>query len=163
METKNNVWFTRLKVLCVSAILASIANFIFTNKAGAPVTPLESVPALLMMFALVVAGCIMQEMFAKYVKINLPTIIYISLLSTICSIPGFMPFAKYLVAEFAKVGLLPLCTPILAYAGIATGKDIEDFKKQGLAIVCVSLLTFFGTYVGSAIIAQVVLKMTNVI
>jgi hypothetical protein len=162
METKS-VWFTRVKVLCVSAILASIANFIFTTKSGSPVSPLESAPGLLMMFAIVVVGCLIQEGFKKYLKVDLPTIVYISLLATVCSIPGFMPFAEYMVAEFGKMGLLPLCTPILAYAGISTGKDVDEFKKQGVAIICVSLLTFLGTYLGSAIIAQVVLKMTGVI
>ena len=159
----NNIWFTRVKVLCVSGILASISNFIFSSKNGVPVSPLESAPGLIMMFAIVIVGCLLQEGFKKYLKIELPTIIYISLLSTVCSIPGFMPFAEYMVAEFSKMGLLPLCTPILAYAGISTGKDVDEFKKQGPAIICVSLLTFLGTYLGSAIIAQVVLKMTGVI
>ena len=56
---------------------------------------------------------------------------------------------------------MALCTPILAYAGIAIGKDLDDFKKQGVSIVIVSILTFIGTFVGSAVIAEVVLKVTG--
>ena len=65
--------------------------------------------------------------------------------------------------EFAKIGLLPLCTPILAYAGISAGKDLDTFKKQGFAIVCTALIAFIGTYIGSAIIAQIVLRLSGVI
>ena len=66
-------------------------------------------------------------------------------------------------ASMNKIGLLPLCTPILAYAGISLGKDFGTFKSQGIAIVCVALLTFVGTYVGSAVIAEVVLRLTGAI
>ena len=59
--------------------------------------------------------------------------------------------------------MLPLCTPILAYAGISAGKDLDTFKEQGIAIVCTAILAFIGTYIGSAIIAQIILKLTNVI
>ena len=59
------------------------------------------------------------------------------------------------------VELMALCTPILAYAGIAIGKDLDEFKKQGVKIIIVSILTFIGTFVGSAVIAEVVLKATG--
>ena len=37
------------------------------------------------------------------------------------------------------------------------------FKKQGFAIVIVAIFTFAGTFLGSTIIAQIILKMTGVI
>ncbi|MBR0305232.1 MAG: DUF340 domain-containing protein, partial [Lachnospiraceae bacterium] len=95
-------------------------------------------------------------------KINLPAIAYISLVAIIVTIPG-VPGAEYMFASMNKIGLLPLCTPILAYAGISLGKDFDTFKSQGIAIVCVALLTFVGTYVGSAVIAEVVLRLTGAI
>lgn len=61
------------------------------------------------------------------------------------------------------MNLMSLCTPILAYAGISIGKDLDEFKKQGLGIMCTAIAAFTGTYVGSALIAQVVLMMTGVI
>jgi len=62
----------------------------------------------------------------------------------------------------SKISLLPLCTPILAYAGISTGKDMVEFKKQGIRIIIVTLLTFIGTYVSSAIIANIILKIQGI-
>ncbi len=79
------------------------------------------------------------------------------------SIPNFSPVAGWIETNFAKIGTLPLCTPILAYAGISIGKDMGDFRKQGIGIVLTSLLAFAGTYIGSAVIAQILLKATGVI
>lgn len=155
-------WIVRIKVLIISAVFVSIANFISTWKAGSVVYPWQAVPGLMLMFVMIILGCLLQDLF-KYFKIQLPSILFISLITILASIPGFSPIAELVRVEFGKIGLLPLCTPILAYAGISIGKDLDAFKKQGIAIVCVALCTFLGTYVGSVLIAQIMLKVTGVI
>ena len=147
------VWFKRIKCLVLVCIFASIGNFISTSKAGNPVTPLEAVPGLvlLLLCTLVVSPK------------NLPAIAYISFIAILITIPGVSPIADYAIEQIGKIGLLPLCTPILAYAGISIGKDVDTFKKQGFAIVVVAIFTFAGTFLGSTIIAQLILKMTGVI
>ena len=92
-----------------------------------------------------------------------PAIAYISFIAIFMTIPGISPIAEYAIEQVGKIGLLPLCTPILAYAGISIGKDMDTFKEQGLAIVIVAIFTFAGTFLGSTIIAQIILKMTGVI
>ena len=84
-------------------------------------------------------------------------------IAILITIPGVSPIADYAIEQIGKIGLLPLCTPILAYAGISIGKDVDTFKKQGFAIVVVAIFTFAGTFLGSTIIAQIILKMTGVI
>ncbi len=158
-----NIWATRIKVLVLSGVFASFANAISTFKTGVYVSPLESLPGIALMIAMVLFALGLQQVIEKVCKIHLPSIVYISLTSVVASIPGFSPISELVLTEFNKVGLLPLCTPILAYAGIAIGKDLEDFKKQGVAIVCVAVFTFLGTFVGSAVIAQLVLRATGVI
>jgi hypothetical protein len=59
--------------------------------------------------------------------------------------------------------LISLTTVLLAYAGISMGKDLGDFKKVGVKGVIVTFFVIFGTYVGSALIAQVVLMYTGMI
>ena len=46
--------------------------------------------------------------------------------------------------------------------GIAAGKDLKTFKEQGIAIVLTTLIALVGTFVGSAVIAQLVMKWTGV-
>lgn len=155
-------WATRIKVLIITGLIASIGNMLATRHDGQMVMPWETLPVLAFMFVVVLAGCGLEVLFRK-MHIKLPKILYISMLALLLSIPGFSPIAGWIQTNFAKIGVLPLCTPILAYAGISIGKDMGEFKKQGLGIVCVSLLAFAGTYIGSAIIAQILLKATGVI
>ena len=77
----SKTWITRIKVLVISALFASVANAISTRKSGAMVSPLESLPGLAIMFAMVIVGCLLQEFAEKVFKFHMPTIIYISLIS----------------------------------------------------------------------------------
>ena len=164
-ESMGKIWATRIKVLIISGVLASIANMIYEwrTKAATIHMPWEVFPALLYMFIIIVISCLVHDLLAKVLPFKVPVILYVSLITTILSFPFTGWFAATMQTEFAKIGLLPLCTPILAYAGISAGKDLDTFKKQGVAIVCTAILAFIGTYIGSAIIAEIVLRLTNVI
>ena len=164
-----SIWGKRLSCLTISAAFGLIGNQIYSTKAGAPVSIMEGLPGMVLILIISILGMALTEAIDKVVPknaegnpINLPDIAYISLLAIIVTIPGF-PMAEFSYDAMNKIGLLPLCTPILAYAGISMGKDLNTFKQQGLKIVLVALLTFTGTYVGSAIIAEVVLRVTGVI
>lgn len=155
-------WLKKIKCLALVSVYALIGNWLSTMKAGNPVTPLEALPGMVMLFVITVIGVAISDGLDKVLPKNLPAIAYISLVAIIATIPG-VPGAEYMYECMNKIGLLPLCTPILAYAGISLGKDFDTFKSQGVAIVCVALLTFVGTYVGSAVIAEIVLRLTGAI
>lgn len=163
MSMSTAVWIKRIKCLVIVVIFASIGNYISTAKAHAPVTPLEAVPGLLILLVITLIGCLIYELINKFTSKNLPAIAYISLVAILVTIPGLFPFADYCIETMNKIGLLPLCTPILAYAGISLGKDLDTFKEQGVAIVVIALFTFVGTFIGSAVIAQLILGATGVI
>jgi len=162
------IWVTRVKVLVISAVFASIGNMMFGMRTGAARVwmPWEVAPALIMIVLVVLFGLFVDEMARKKLGLKLPSIIYVSLTAVILSIPdvaiGGLEIGRYFAAETAKVGLLPLCTPILAYAGVSIGKDLEGFKKQGLGIVVVALICFVGTYLASAVIANVLLPIFGI-
>lgn len=158
------VWADRIKVCLVTIVLASIANMIYGWRTHAAVVymPWEVLPGLLYMFAIIIVSCAIHDILEKaFPKLKIPVILYIALLTTILSFDFCGPLATIMATEFGKIGLLPLCTPILAYAGISIGKDLDTFKKQGLAIVCTALVTFIGTWIGSALIADIILKLTH--
>lgn len=157
------LWIKRIKCLVLVAVFASIGNYLSTMKAGSPVTPLEAVPGLLILLVITLVGCLLYELVNKISPKNFPAIAYISLIAILVTIPGLFPFAEYCIESMSKIGLLPLCTPILAYAGISIGKDLDTFKEQGIPIVLTAIFTFIGTFIGSAIIAQIILSVTGVI
>lgn len=141
------------RIFVITGLIALVGNFI-----GFKVNPIDAIPGMFILLILVCIGYIL----AKVSPVKLPSIAYISALAIIASIPG-VPGAEYVIKYVGKVQFLALCTPILAYAGISIGKDMESFKKQGVKIILTAFLTFIGTFVGSAIIAQVILKLTGVI
>ncbi|MDK2784794.1 MAG: hypothetical protein PWQ41_1868 [Bacillota bacterium] len=144
-------WRDTLRILIIVAGITLVGNLI-----GFKVNPIEAIPGMLVLLGIVIAGLIL----AKLIPLKLPSIVYISLIGIILTIPGF-PGAAWFAAQANKVQFLALCTPVLAYAGIASGKDLDEFKKLGWRIVVVSIFVFIGTFVGSAAIAQVVLKLTG--
>lgn len=92
------------------------------------------------------------------VLIKILAVAYIVTIATIFTIHG-VPFSDVVSTHTANVDFLSLCTPILAYAGIYTGKDIDQLKKTGLKIIVLAIFVMLGTYLGSAIIAQLILKL----
>ncbi len=89
---------------------------------------------------------------------GLPAVAYIVTLGCIVTIPGLIPGSEFITAATSKISFIGLCTPILAYAGLALGKDMGLLKKQGWRIVVVGLVVFVGTFVGSAVIAETILR-----
>jgi len=144
-------WRDTLRILIIVAAITLVGNFV-----GFKINPIEAIPGMLVLLGIVILGLIL----AKLVPFKLPSIVYISLIGIILTIPGF-PGSEWFVAQASKVQFLALCTPVLAYAGIASGKDLDEFKKLGWRIVVVSIFVFIGTFVGSAVIAQAVLKLTG--
>ena len=111
---------------------------------------------MLILVAISIVGIAM----AKYIPLKIPAVAYIVTLAVVVTIPGF-PGAETISAYTAKVDFLALTTPILAYAGIYTGKNLDTLKKSGWKIIIVALFVIIGTYVGSALIAEIVLRLTG--
>ena len=140
---------SNLLILFITGVLTLVGNFV-----GFKVSPVEAIPGVLILIVIAFLGILLS----KIVPIKIPSVAYIVTLSTVLTIPG-MPMAELISTYTAKVNFLALCTPILAYAGIYTGKNLDTLKKTGWKIFILALFVMLGTYLGSAIIAQIILKM----
>lgn len=135
-------------ILLIFSVLALISNAL-SSKFGF----FEAVPGILILVAISMAGILM----GKYLPGKIPAVAYVVTLGCILTFPGF-PGSEFINACMKKVGFVSLCTLILAYAGVSIGKDLDAFAKSGWRIVVLSCVIFIGTYLGSAIIAQLILK-----
>ncbi len=138
---------------CVIILCIMIFMSLFSNVLGTSATVMESIPGLVMLAIIALLGILM----ARYLPGNIPSVAYIVTLGCILTYPG-VPGSAFITEHVSKVGFIALCTPLLAYAGIAIGKDLDTFKKNGWRIVVLACVVFTGTYIGSAIIAQALLK-----
>jgi len=99
---------------------------------------------------------------ARFFPIKLPVVFWISIVALFSTCP-LSPVAETIIFYTGKVDFLALTTPILAYAGLAVGKDIEAFKKVSWRIVIVAFTVFTGTFLFATIVAQIMLKLEGVI
>lgn len=137
-----------LYVLLLVGLMSLLGNYVgFKNGM------LEALPGMLILIAISMGGILL----GKYMPGGIPGVAYVVTLGCIVTYPGF-PGAEAMNALIKKVNFLALTTPILAYAGIAIGKDLDALKKLGWRVVVVSCVVFTGTYIGSALIAQGLLK-----
>jgi hypothetical protein len=137
-----------LFILVIVGIMSLIGNALGSKNGF-----VEAIPGLLILIAIAMAGIAM----GRYLPGGIPGVAYVVTLGCILTYPG-VPGAEFINACMKKVGFLPLCTPILAYAGVSIGKDLDAFAHSGWRIVILSCVIFIGTYFGSAVIAQVILK-----
>ncbi|KKE79981.1 hypothetical protein NSA56_14175 [Oceanobacillus caeni] len=140
-------------VLTIIGIIAILGNWV-----GYHVMPLTAAPGMIIIILVCVAGLVIQ----KVLPLNLPAIVYISVIGMVLSLP-VTPGSGYLIKWTEEVNLLALTTPILAYAGIAVGRSWADFAKLGWRSIVVGTCVLLGTFLGSAIIAEIVLRIQGVI
>lgn len=154
----SNVLSTRMVgewilILLIFSVMATIGNWV-----GYHYPFQESLIGMLILCAITLTGLIIE----KIIPYNIPSIIYISLIGLFLAIP-WCPIAEPIVYYTSKVELVSLTTVLLAYAGIAMGKDLGEFKKTGPRGIIVTFFVIIGTFLGSALIAQGVLMYTGMI
>ncbi|WP_421662701.1 hypothetical protein [Lysinibacillus telephonicus] len=142
-------------------ILFVIVSFmvIIGNWVGYEVMPLDALPGILVLVIVSLIGLIIHRVNPYK---GIPSIAYIGILAFIITIPG-VPGSEQVVEWTAKVNLLAIATPILAYAGISIGRSWTDFAKLGWKTIIVGMFVLLGTFLGSAIVAEIILRMQGII
>ncbi|MBO8157773.1 MAG: hypothetical protein H0Z32_15200 [Bacillaceae bacterium] len=140
-------------LLTIFGIVSLLGNWI-----GYDVMPAAAIPGIIILILICLAGLIIQ----KLIPGNIPSVAYIAIIGIIVSMP-WMPGSDLVVQYTGDVNLLALATPILAYAGIAIGRSWTDFAKLGWKTIVVASFVLLGTFIGSAIIAEIVLRFQGII
>ncbi len=143
----------KIKDIILSLAIITFMSLV-SNVLATKATILESIPGLIILDVLVIISILLS----RAVPFKFPAAGWVVTIGCILTIPG-VPGADIINAYVAKVNFVALCTQILAYAGIAIGKDLDVFAKTGWRMIILSCVIFIGTYIFSAIIAQGILKM----
>lgn len=124
------------------------------NRVGFSHSIITAFPGMLIFVFIAMAGIIV----ARLIPGKIPSVAFMVLIGCILTIPG-VPTADFIFNFTKHVNFLSMTTPILAFMGLAVGKDLDSFKKTGWRLVVVSVFVFMGTYFGSAMIAHIILKV----
>ena len=93
---------------------------------------------------------------------KLPVIFWVSIVAAVLCSP-LNPYGQEVYNLTAHISLAVISTTVLVFAGLALGKDIEQFKAISWKIIPVSLAVFSGTFIFAALIAQVTLHWSGAI
>lgn len=141
-------------LLMVSVII------ILTNVIGYKMPVKDSIIGVLLLSAISLIGLTISKFMSRFVK--LPSMMYVSLLGLLLACP-ISPVKDIVVGTTTPVAFLAPATALGAFAGVSLGKDLKDFAKMGWKLVLITLFVITGTFIFSALVADVVLKMTGAI
>ena len=141
-------------LLMVSVII------ILTNIIGYKMPVKDSIIGVLLLSAISLIGLTISKFMSRFVK--LPSMMYVSLLGLLLACP-VSPVKDIVVETTTPVAFLAPATALGAFAGISLGQDLKDFTKMGWKLVLITLFVITGTFIFSALVADIVLKMTGAI
>ena len=99
---------------------------------------------------------------SKVIPLKLPVVAYVSIIGLLAACP-VSPCREFVINAAGKINFTAPLTMVGAYAGISISDQIRSFLKQGWKMILVGVFVMTGTFVGSALIAHVVLKITGAI
>ncbi len=99
---------------------------------------------------------------SKVVPLKLPIVAYVSIIGLLAASP-ISPCREFVIASAGKINFTAPLTMVGAYAGVSISDQINTFLKQGWKMILIGVFVMTGTFVFSAIIAQMGLMTTGAI
>lgn len=147
---KYKEWIFLLLIACLGIITANFVGF--------KVSFIESLPGTLVLLLI----SLISVVLTKVLPFKLPIVAYCSIIGLLLASP-ISPISEFVINSVNKINFTAPLTLVGAFAGISIGSDIKSFAKQGWKMIIIAIFVMTGTFLGSAIIAQIVLKITNAI
>lgn len=155
MSVKLENTFNQFKVLVLSGAVVLFTQFV--NLKG----DLDVGTACLGMLAIVLISLISLKIKER-IPLKIPAFAWASLLSLLLTTP-WSPVADLLLRLTKQISAGQIGTVILAVAGVSIGTRLSDIKKLSWKIIIVAIIVFIGTFFGSALVSQMILKMQGII
>ena len=137
----------------LSGLGIGLANFV-----GFHVAFTDSLPGICVLLVIAIVGVAVS----KVVPLKLPIVAYVSILGLLAASP-ISPCREFVIASAGKINFTAPLTMVGAYAGISISDHIHTFIKQGWKMILIGIFVMTGTFVFSAIIAQIGLTVTGAI
>ncbi|MGI6076039.1 MAG: hypothetical protein ACOYD9_06720 [Pyramidobacter sp.] len=111
---------------------------------------------------IIVAISIVSVKIKEALPFKIPAFAWASLISMLLTVPA-SPVGPYILQMTKQITTGEIGTVILAVAGISIGTRIDDVKKLSWRIILIAIVVFCGTFFGSALIAQLIMKIQGLI
>ncbi|WP_405306731.1 hypothetical protein [Methanobrevibacter sp.] len=144
--------FNWIFLLAIFSIITAIGNYVGYKH---PIQ--ESLVGMGILSLITLLGVWME----RKLPLNISSIIYISVMGIVLAFPT-MPTSEFVSYYVSKVEVMAIVTVFLAYVGIGMGKSWNEFKALGWRAIIITILVIASTYLGSAIVAHIILILTGV-
>jgi hypothetical protein len=144
---------SQLNMLIIVGLITLIGQ-----QVGFGISPVKALPGMIIVLLIGIVALALKRL----IPLKIPAFAYASLIALILTVP-WHPLSAPMLKYTNEVNFLGTTTPILAYAGISIGLQVLEIKRVGWRLVLVAFCVFLGTFFGSAIIAQIVLKLQGLI
>ncbi len=145
--------FNELKILLFAGLVILIGQ-----RIGLGLSIAEAVPGMVMIIVFSLISLFLKD----NTPFRFPAFAWAALLGLVLTIPQ-LPTSEVVLEYTDQVDFLATTPIILAVAGIAVGNKVDEFKEIGWKVVLVAIFVFLGTFIGSAIIAHILLTLMGVI
>ena len=148
----------QLKALVLSGAIVLTTQAVNLMRGGNSLDVMNAIVGMIVIIAI----CIISLKIKEALPLKIPAFAWASLLGTLVTTPWF-PWQEQILGFTGQRSSGQVGTVILAVAGISIGTKLDDIKRLSWKMVVVACAVFCGTFFGSAIIAQVVLKLQGLI
>ncbi len=145
----------QLKVLLLCGLVVLVAQFI--NLRG-DMNLGNSIIGML----IIVAVSLLSLKVKSMIPLKIPAFAWASLFALLLTTP-WCPIQQYFLTVTKQISAGVIGTVILAVAGVSIGCKLDDIKKLSWKIVLVAFVVFIGTFFGSALISELILKAQGII
>src|SRR5690625_2671619 len=136
-----------------TSVVAVVCIVAWLSNAAAGIPLLDALPGMIILYVMTMIGLAVTRFMPFY----LPSVAWVSLVSIVLTLP-WIPGSDWMLAHLGEVNFLAIVTPVLGYAGLAlTPREFTMFRRTGWKLIITALLVFTGTFIGSALIAEVLL------
>lgn len=144
-----------LKVLLLCGLAVLVAQFV--NLKG----KMDLGTAVLGML-IIIAISLLSLHVKKLIPLKIPAFAWASLFALLLTTP-WSPIQQIFLNTTKQISAGVIGTVILAVAGVSIGCKLDDIKKLSWKIVLVAFVVFIGTFFGSALISEIILKSQGII
>ncbi|MGL4589566.1 MAG: hypothetical protein ACRCUP_04960 [Mycoplasmatales bacterium] len=143
-------------IICYGLAMILLSQFIVSLKVEEVTITIDVFYGLLCLLVISLIGIFLS----RNIKVNFPVLAWVSVSSLIICL-GFWPWSEFVVKSIQSINFLSLTTPVLTFAGIGVANQLSMLGKMSGKIFLVGIFVFIGTFLGSAIIAQILLSFTS--
>lgn len=98
----------------------------------------------------------------QFIPSPLPTFAYATIIGIAICLPDTI-VRTFLLDSIGKVSFLSCCVPLLTFAGLSVGGQMEELKKMSWKIVVLFLLVSTCCFFGAALVAQFGFSLQGII